>query len=121
MLELATDNLTVIETQGSYTVTVRRLYGTSGTVTADYMISNSFPLFTRVENIFGRLVFNENQTELTLTGKVYKRQYVEQNNELATFVLSLFNPSMNSELGYNRDLTLNYFDDEFNMNDAYYT
>ncbi len=100
---------------------VRRLYGISGIVTVDFELSNSHPFYTRLEYINGRLTFADNEVEKIISGKVFKRHYTEENDELSTFILSLYNPSMNAELGANSKMLINYYDDDINMNDAYYT
>ena len=52
---------------------------------------------------------------------MYKRQYYEKDDDLTTFVLYLYNPSQGGELGYQSTMTVYYYDDPLNMNDAYYS
>ena len=87
ILDFSTNNLTVIETDSTYVVTVRRTYSTKGTVSVDYELSTSQPYHTRMEGIRGSLVFNDGVEELTISGKVFKRQYYEENESVTIFTL----------------------------------
>lgn len=51
------ENITVIETQGSFAVYVHRLYENKGIVAVDYELSQSTPYHTRIESTRGTLVF----------------------------------------------------------------
>eukprot|EP00347_Sterkiella_histriomuscorum_P007352 403349276 len=67
IIEFTVSNLTVLETQDTYTIFVRRLYSSVGTISADYELSQSYPYHTRMEGIRGTLVFNNGVNELSVT------------------------------------------------------
>ena len=66
------------------------------------------------------MIFNDGEIEKTITGHIYKRSFFEEDERLI-FTLTLYNPSPNTELGENNDLIIYYYDDDLNMNDAYYS
>ncbi|CDW86507.1 keratin-associated protein 10- [Stylonychia lemnae] len=120
-IEFAETNLTVIESDDFFTVTVRRLYTSVGRISVNYELSLTHPYYTRLEYLFGELVFLDGELEKEIKCKVFKRQYFEDNESQTIFSLHLFNPSYNTEIGYNNRVIIYYYDDEVNMNDAYFT
>lgn len=58
--------------------------------------------------------------ELPIDLKVFKRPYWEDNDNLTTFMLYLKHPYNDTEIGWISNITLRYFDDE-SLNDAEFT
>ena len=58
--------------------------------------------------------------ELPIDLKVYKRPYFETDDTLTTFKIFLLHPQHGAEIGFLDNVTIRYFDDE-TMNDAQYS
>ena len=56
--------------------------------------------------------------EQSITFRVFKRHYYENDDYLSTFKIELYNPSLNTELGDIAKMVVYYYDDEFLMNDV---
>ena len=63
MLEFALPVIIINETVYNYTVIVRRLYETKGSVRVDYELQNTQPQFTRLEDSRGTLIFPDGVEE----------------------------------------------------------
>jgi len=63
LLEFSVPNMMVIETNYSYFVIVRRTFELKGQVRIDYEMHNSNPMYTRMEDVRGTLIFDEGVEE----------------------------------------------------------
>ena len=63
------------------------------------------------------MIFEDQDQELPIDLKVFKRPYFETNDTLNTFYIYLLHPQLGAEIGFNDNVTIRYFDDE-SMNDA---
>lgn len=78
---------------------IRRIFGTTGNVYVDYEITKTEPEYVRIEHKYGTLTFLDGIEEITLTLKVFKRQYYESDDRQSIFIVYLFNPQQGAEIG----------------------
>jgi hypothetical protein len=107
----------VSENEDVFRVYIRRLYGFNTTVTVDYDMTSSDRSYSRIEYRHDTVVFMDQDTELPIDLKVYKRPYFETDDALTIFKIFLLHPTHGAEIGFLDNVTIRYFDDE-TMNDA---
>ena len=89
-------------------------------MTVDYDMISTDRSYSRIEYRHDTIVFMDQDRELPIDLKVYKRPYFETDDTLTTFKIFLLHPQHGAEIGFLDNVTIRYFDDE-TMNDAQYS
>jgi hypothetical protein len=85
LLEFSVPTIRVVETNYSYFAIVRRTFELKGQVRIDYELQNSEPLYCRMEDMRGTLIFDEGVEERYIVGRIFKRHKYEYDDYLSTF------------------------------------
>lgn len=76
--------------------------------------------YSRIEYRHDTIVFMDQDRELPIDLKVYKRPYFETDDRLTLFNVYLKHPYGGAEIGFTDTITIRYFDDE-SLNDAQFS
>ena len=152
VFEIPYNNITVDESQLYFDIRVVRMYhsasfdrsadvihqlgdpeneflGTTRSIEVDYDLTPRYTAAyekdTRIEKVFGTLVFEPEDIEKSIVFKIFKRQYYEENPELTKFNLNLrYSLRAGQVRQDSKRVEIHYFDgshETTEMNDAFYS
>jgi hypothetical protein len=87
VFEFINKHLDVSENEDVFRVWVRRLYGFNTTVSVDYDMRMADKSYSRIEYRHDRIIFMDQDRELPIDLKVFKRPYFEADDELTHFII----------------------------------
>ena len=100
------------ENEERFWIYVRRMYGINGTISFDYDMWSKDQSLSRLEFRQETVWMTDQVYEYAIEVKVFPRPYFETDDTLTEFQFFLRHPDGHAELGYHKNLTVRYFDDE---------